>query len=153
MVTSLGISAAMSAPAEGGAVAKSTKAAVTVSPSMVSAILPGEEEAVRVAAAEAVGIVVSSAVCGEKTLMSDDPKETAVAEVACAVAPSMASTFTSGGGGVANVSVADVAVAVASSATLRRMYERKEDMRPAVGGGAVTGSGPVSKRRRRHAAA
>ena len=41
-------------------------------------------------------------------------------------------------------SAADAAVAVASSATLRRMYERKEDMRPAVGGGAVTGSGSVS---------
>ena len=43
-----------------------------------------------------------------------------------------------------NVSVADAAVAVASSATLRRMYERKEDMRPAVGGAVVIGTGSVS---------
>ena len=35
---------------------------------------------------------------------------------------------------MASVPAADAAVAVASSATLRRMYERKEDMRPAVGG-------------------
>ena len=39
---------------------------------------------------------------------------------------------------------ADAAVAVALSATLRRMYERKEDMRPAVGGSVVIGTGPVS---------
>ena len=45
---------------------------------------------------------------------------------------------------MASASAADAAVAVASSAILRRMYERKEDMRPAVGGGAVTGSGSVS---------
>ena len=42
------------------------------------------------------------------------------------------------------VSAADAAVAVASSATLRRMYERKEDMRPAVGGSVVIGTGSVS---------
>ena len=45
---------------------------------------------------------------------------------------------------MANVSVADAAAAVASSATLRRMYERKEDMCPVVGGTAVIGTGPVS---------
>ena len=45
---------------------------------------------------------------------------------------------------MASVSAADAAVAVASSATLRRMYERKEDMRPAVGGAVVIGTGSVS---------
>ena len=44
------------------------------------------------------------------------------------VAPSLTSMFTSGEGGVASVSAADAAVAVASSAARRRMYERKEDM-------------------------
>ena len=68
-----------------------------------------------------------------KTLLQTT-KRTAAAEAAFAVAPSSASTFTSGEGGVASVPAADAAVAVASSATLRRMYERKEDMRPAVGG-------------------
>ena len=44
-----------------------------------------------------------------------------------------------------SVSVADAAVTVASSAAiLRRMYERKEDMRPAVGGAVVIGTGSVS---------
>ena len=46
---------------------------------------------------------------------------------------------------MASAPAADVAVARrASSATLRRMYERKEDMRPAVGGAVVTGTGSVS---------
>ena len=45
---------------------------------------------------------------------------------------------------MASVPAADAAVAVASSATLRRMYERKEDMRPAVGGTVVIGTGSVS---------
>ena len=44
---------------------------------------------------------------------------------------------------MASVPAADAAVAVASSATLRRMYERKEDMRPAVGGTVVIGTGSV----------
>ena len=57
-VTSLGISAAMSASVVGGAAAKSAKAAVAVSPSVVSAVLSGEEEAARVVAADAVDIVV-----------------------------------------------------------------------------------------------
>ena len=52
--------------------------------------------------------------------------------------------FTPGEGGVASVSAVDAAVAVASSAILRRMYERKEDMRPAVGGAVVIGTGSVS---------
>ena len=73
-----------------------------------------------------------------------EASRTAAAEAALAVASSSASTFTSEEGGVASVPAADAAVTVASSATLRRMYERKEDMRPAVGGGAVTGSGPMS---------
>ena len=42
------------------------------------------------------------------------------------------------------VSAADAAAAVALSATLRRMYERKEDMRPAVGGSVVIGTGSVT---------
>ena len=45
---------------------------------------------------------------------------------------------------VAVASSADAAVAVVLSATLRRMYERKEDMRPAVGGSVVIGTGSVS---------
>ena len=45
---------------------------------------------------------------------------------------------------MASIPAADATVTVTSSATLRRMYERKEDMRPAVGGAAVTGSGSVS---------
>ena len=45
---------------------------------------------------------------------------------------------------MASVSVADAAVAVASPATLWRMYERKEDMLPAGGGTVVTGTGSVS---------
>ena len=54
---------------------------------------------------------------------SDDTKETAAAEVACAVAPSVASTLTPGDGGVASVWVADAAVAVVSSEVRRRMYK------------------------------
>ena len=82
-------------------------------------------------------------------MMSDDIEETAMAEAvgaACAVEPSVASTSASGEGCVTRVSAADAAVAVALSATLRRMYERKEDMRPAVGGTVVigTGSAPTS---------
>ena len=101
-------------------------------------------ESARVAAADAVGIVASSAAGGEKTLMSDDQKETAVAEAAFAVAPSVAPTFTSGEGGVASVSATDAAVAVASPAARRRMYRRKEDMCSAVGGAVVVGTGSVS---------
>ena len=82
-------------------------------------------------------------------MMSDDIEETAMAEAvgaACAVEPSVASTSASGEGCVTRVSAADAAVAVALSATLRRMYERKEDMRSAVGGTVVigTGSAPTS---------
>ena len=49
-------------------------------------------------------------------------------------------------GCVASVPAADAAAAAASPATLRRMYERKEDMCPAVGGTVVigTGSAPTS---------
>ena len=49
-------------------------------------------------------------------------------------------------GCVASVPAADAAAAVASPATLRRMYERNEDMCPAVGGTVVigTGSAPTS---------
>ena len=44
---------------------------------------------------------------------------------------------------VANVSAADAAVAVPSSAARRRMLERKEDMRSAVRGAAMVGTGSV----------
>ena len=44
---------------------------------------------------------------------------------------------------MASVPAADAAVAVASSATLWRMYERKEDMLPAVGGTVAIGTGSV----------
>ena len=89
--------------------------------------------------------MVSAAVStGEKVPLSDDRNETAAAEAALAVAPSLTPTSPSGEGGVANVSAADAAAAVAPSATLRRMYERKEDMCPAVGGTAVIGTGPMS---------
>ena len=60
-----------------------------------------------------------------------------------AAACSLTSTFTSGGGCVASVSAVGVAVAVASSATRRRMHERKEDMCSAVGGTVVIGTGSV----------
>ena len=81
--------------------------------------------------------------------MSDDTEETGMAEAvgaACAVSPSVTPTPASGEGCVASVPVVDVAAAVASPATLRRMYERKEDMCPAVGGTVVigTGSAPTS---------
>ena len=45
---------------------------------------------------------------------------------------------------MASVPVAGAVVAVASSVTLRRMYERKEDMLPAVGGAVVIGTVSVS---------
>jgi len=67
-----------------------------------------------------------------------------VVEKVAAVAPSLASTFTSGEGNVAMASAVDAAVAVASSATRRRMYERKEDSCWAVGGTIVIGTGSVS---------
>ena len=95
----------------------------------------GRGGSVRVAAADAVGLVVSPAADGEETLLPDDPREAAAVESAFAVAPSLAATSTSGEGGAASVPAADAAVVAALSATLRRMYERKEDMRPAVGGG------------------
>ena len=44
---------------------------------------------------------------------------------------------------MASAPAADAAVAVASSATRRRMHERKEDMCPAVGGTVVIGTGSV----------
>ena len=75
------------------------EAATDAVPSAVPIIIRGEEEAARAAAADAVGIVASSAAGGGKTPMSDDSKETAAAEAACAVAPSVASTFTPGKGG------------------------------------------------------
>ena len=81
--------------------------------------------------------------------MSDDTEgmemaEAAEAEAVCAASPSVISASTSGEGCVASVPAADVAVVVVLSATLRRMYERKEDMCPAVGGAAATGTGSVS---------
>ena len=66
-----------------------------------------------------------------ESLMSDDTEETGMAEAvgaACAVSPSVTPTPASGEGCVASVPTVDVAAAVASPATLRRMYERKEDM-------------------------
>ena len=44
---------------------------------------------------------------------------------------------------MASVPAADAAVAMASSAARRRMYERKEDMCSAVGGAVVVGTGSV----------
>ena len=52
-----------------------------------------------------VDIVASSVWVG--SLMSDDTEETAMEKAGCAVAPSLSPTFTSGGRGVANVSMAD----------------------------------------------
>ena len=87
---------------------------------------------------------MSSAVDGGgETPVSDDRRGTAAPEAASAAAPSVASMFTSGEGGVATASVADVAAAVVSSATRRRMHERKEDMCSAVGGTVVIGTGSV----------
>ena len=104
---------------------------------------PGESA--RVAAADAVGLVTSSGADGEKlkTLTSDDPREAAAAKAVFAAAPPLTSTLTPGEGCVTSTPAADAAVAAASSATRRRIYERKEDMRPAVGGTAVIGTGPV----------
>ena len=112
-------------------------------PSAVSSV-GGRSGAARVAVASPA---VPTARSRRKALMSDDTKETVTAEAAeaaFAVSPPVASTSISREGCVASVPAAGAAVAVASSATLRRMYERKEDMCPAVGGGAVTGSGSVS---------
>ena len=113
---------------------------VAVALSAVPTATTREGGSVRVAAADAVGLVVSPAVDGEKTLLPDDPREAAAVESAFAVAPSLAATSTSREGGAASVPAVDAAVVAALSAMLRRMYERKEDMRPAVG----TGSAPTS---------
>ena len=72
--------------------------------------------------------------------------------VCVAAAPSAVPITTSREGESAKATAADAvslvassaAVAVASSATRRRMYERKEDMCPAVEGAVVTGTGSVS---------
>ena len=77
-------------------------------------------------------------------MTSDDTAEAEAAKAGLAVAPSLASTLTSGEEGVASVPAADAAVAVVSSATRRRMYERKEDMRSAVGGTVAIGARSVS---------
>ena len=82
--------------------------------------------AVVVSASASTAILGEGKSASEKVRMSDDPKETAAAEAAFTVAPSVASTFTSGEGGVASVSVlaADATVvAVASSSARRRMHE------------------------------
>ena len=113
---------------------------VAVALSAVPTATTREGGSVRVAAADAVGLVLSPAVDGEKTLLPDDPREAAAVESAFAVAPSLAATSTSREGGAASVPAVDAAVVAALSAMLRRMYERKEDMRPAVG----TGSAPTS---------
>ena len=113
---------------------------VAVALSVVPTATTREGGSARVAAADAVGLVVSPAVDGEKTLLPDDPKEAAAVESAFAVAPSSTATSTSREGGAASIPAVDAAVAVALSAMLRRMYERKEDMLPAVG----TGSAPTS---------
>ena len=105
---------------------------VAVALSAVPTATTREGGSARVAAADAVGLVVSPAVDGEKTLLPDDPREAAAVESAFAVAPSLAATSTSGEGGVASVPAVDAAVAAASSAILRRMYERKEDMCPSA---------------------
>jgi len=78
--------------------------------------------------------------------MPDDTKETVTsetAEAAFVVSPPVTSTSISREGCVASVPAAGAAVAVASSATLRRMYERKEDMSSALGGAVVAGTGSV----------
>ena len=67
------------------------EAATAAAPSVVPIIIRGEEEAARDATVDAVGIVASSTAGGEKTPMFGDSKETAAAEAACAVAPSVAS--------------------------------------------------------------
>ena len=114
-----------------------------VAPPAVPTATTGEGGSARVAATDAMGIVVASAT-GGKTLMSDDTKETVAAKAELAVAPSSASTCPSEEGGVAGVPAVGAAIAVALSAARRRMYERKEDMRSAVGGGATVGLGSVS---------
>ena len=113
---------------------------VAVALSAVPTATTREGGSVRVAAADAVGLVLSPAVDGEKTLLPDDPREAAAVESAFAVAPLLAATSTSREGGAASVPAVDAAVVAALSAMFRRMYERKEDMRPAVG----TGSAPTS---------
>ena len=77
-------------------------------------------------------------------MTSDDTAEAEAAKAGLAVAPSLASTLISGEEGVASDPAADAAVAVVSSATRRRMYERKDDMRSAVGGTVAIGTRSVS---------
>ena len=77
-------------------------------------------------------------------MTSDDTAEAEAAKAGLAVAPSLASALTSGEESVASVPAADAAVAVVSSAIRRRMYERKEDMRSAVGGAVAIGTRSVS---------
>ena len=95
-----------------------------------------------ISAATSVGNVVSSV--RVETLTSDDTAEAEAAKAGLAVAPSLASTLISGEEGVASDPAADAAVAVVSSATRRRMYERKDDMRSAVGGTVAIGTRSVS---------
>ena len=78
------------------------------------------------------------------TLTSDDTAETEAAKAGLAVASSLTFMFTSREGGVAMASALDAAVAMASSVTRRRTYERKEDMCSALGGVVVAGTGSVS---------
>ena len=74
----------------------------------------------------------------------DDTAETEAAKAGLAVAPSLTFMLTSREGGVAMASAVDAAVAMASSVTRRRTYERKEDMCSALGGAVVAGTGSVS---------
>ena len=113
---------------------------VAVALSAVPTATTREGGSVRVAAADAVGLVLPPAADGEETLLPDDPGEAAAVESAFAVAPLLGATSTSREGSAASVPAVDAAVVAALSAMLRRMYERKEDMRPAVG----TGTAPTS---------
>ena len=90
-----------------------------------------------------MSVTVEGVACVSTSMPVPATEETTAAEAAFAVAPSVASTFTSGEGGVASVPTADAAVAMSSSAALWRMHERKEDMRSAVGGAAMAGIGSV----------
>ena len=84
-----------------------------------------------------MSVTVEGVACVSTSMPVPATEETTAAEAAFAVAPSVASTFTSGEGGVASVPTADAAVAMSPSAALWRMHERKEDMRSEVGGAVM----------------
>ena len=95
-------SAAPSVTSAEGSLTAAAEAAFAVVSSSASTFTSGGGGVANVSVVDAAVAAASSAarqrMC-ERTLMSDDPKETAAAEAALAVARSLASTFPSGEGG------------------------------------------------------